>query len=481
MIGEIIKGTTPVSSFQPSQDVVDLTSIVQKDYYEGDRILHTSWLELNDRSVIDDENNGQMMFNAFVDESDTDINESWKYKGTRSIARNKAIAMHAQLTANFLFPLYSAQNENDEIDKDFSEVMRDVVEWMTNPTVYNYRQSFLQLVFAMETDPVVYLSAEYKEVMQKIKVKNEDGTMSTTEILDQVASGFNAPIKGASQVLITNAYERNIQRQKAIIEREWVEISEAEKIFGDHDNFGFVEKGMRSVYSVDDGLFYDIKDDDHPNLVAIETWKMRKEDSEVPFVGGIYMGDDNIEANPIKHRDNRNAPKYNVIPFGFSRIGNHFFYYKSMMNALQWDNQFADALDEVWMNGIILENEMPLAFFGSEKIDSEVVFPNSVITFENPDAKVTPLLPPKNFAAAIQGMREREKSMDEGSIDKVTAGQRPDADEKVGNVARAQANARKTIAGTMKTLAESMIQYGDLMKDIVLNNITIPEVEELVG
>src|SRR3990167_10716625 len=124
----------PISSYQPSVEVTNFTNDVRKDYAIGDEILHRSYTELNDRSVIDDENRGQMMFNAFVDTSVEDPREAWKWRGTRSSARNKGIAMHAQLTGNYLLPTFDAQNENDEIDRDFSEVMRDIIEWMALPT-----------------------------------------------------------------------------------------------------------------------------------------------------------------------------------------------------------------------------------------------------------------------------------------------------------------------------------------------------------
>src|SRR3990167_5687222 len=100
-----------ISLYQPSVEVADFTRQVMKDYYEGMRILERPWTELNNRSVIDDMNRGQMMFNAFVDTSVEDPREAWKWRGTRSKARNKGIAMHAQLTANYLLPLFIAQNE----------------------------------------------------------------------------------------------------------------------------------------------------------------------------------------------------------------------------------------------------------------------------------------------------------------------------------------------------------------------------------
>jgi hypothetical protein len=108
--------TKTLSSYQPSRAIKDLTKIVKDDYAEGVDILQRAWRELNDRTVITDANRGQMMFNAFVDTSVEDPNEGWKWRGTRSKARNKGISMHAQLTSNYLLPIFLAQNENDEID-----------------------------------------------------------------------------------------------------------------------------------------------------------------------------------------------------------------------------------------------------------------------------------------------------------------------------------------------------------------------------
>lgn len=481
MIGDIYTHT-PVSAYQPSREVEDLTCDVQKDYSIGDEILNKQYVELNYRSVIDDENNGQLMFNAFVDDTVDDPNEEWKYRGTRSMARNKGIAMHATLTANYLLPLFAAQNEDDEVDRDFSEFMRDVIEWMAQPNVSNYQSSFFQIVFGMMHNPVTYLGAEFFEVYQKYLEEQADGTYTKKEMLDRVLSGFQAPIYSSSQILITNAYERNIQKQRRIIKRRWCEKSELEGKYGTHPNWQYVQAGYKTVYSAEEGVFYDVKDDLHENLVAEEIALCRQDDSEAPFVGGIYMGNmDNVEWNPIKHRDQFNAPKYNIVPFGYYRIGEHFFYYKSMMNTLRWDNNLYDAMSEVVMNKAFLEMDPPVAVTGSDKIDSEMNFPSAVISFEDKDTKVQRVMPPSDFAAGFNALRETEKSINEGSVNETTSGQLPDASQKAYNVAQAQAASKTIIKGVGRSLAESVALYGDLMKDIAVTHITLPEVEELVG
>ena len=478
MIGETKGSNIPVSSYQPSKAISDFTSHVREDFSQGIEILNKPWIELGDLSVIERMNRDQRTFNAFVDEDVDDPSEAWKWRGTRSKARNKAIAMHAQLTAGYIIPMFMAQNDNDEEDRDFSNIMRDICEWMVNNS--NYKSSFLMATMGMLVNPVTYLGAEYAQVFQKIKEKTDKG-YTVTEILDEVLSGFQAPVYTADQILITNAYEQNIQRQRGIIKRRYIEYSEAEAKYGEHENWQYVQKGIKSVYSDDQGLFYDIKDDEHPNLVEEATAMYRRDDTEVCFLNGIYLGNENIEANPILHRDNRNAPKYNVVPFGYQRINEHFFYYKSLMNAQYWDNRLLDAQYEVGMNRAFLDTDMPIAITGKDNIDSDIVFPSSIVAFADKDVKVSPLLPAANLGNLFSGMAIVEKSIDESSVSDVTGGQLPDANQKATALNIAEKNARTLLQGVGKTLAEAIVQYGGLMADIAVNHLTIPQIMEIAG
>src|SRR3990167_7650737 len=202
MIGEIYTKTTPVSAYQPPKEIQDLTSFIQRDFQQGQAIIDKPWRELGDLSITDRTSRDQKTFNAFVDETIEDPSEAWQWRGTRSKARNKAIAMHAQLTAGYIIPMFLAQNDADEEDRDMSDIMRDVCEWMVNNS--NYKSSFLMTSMGMLVNPVTYLGAEYAQIFQKIREKTEKG-YTVTEILDEVLSGFQAPVYSADQILITNA------------------------------------------------------------------------------------------------------------------------------------------------------------------------------------------------------------------------------------------------------------------------------------
>ena len=316
MIGEITQDASK-SSYVPSVEVKEFIAKVKKDYTQGHQILTKQWPELNNRSVLDDMDHGRKMFNAFVDEDCEDPADAWKWRGTRSMARNKGIGMHANLTASYLLPSFDAQNEDSDIDRDMSEFMTDLVDWMAQDENSNYKENFLSLVFAMQHDPIVYLGAEFYEVMQEIKVKTEDGSTTKKEILDEVLSGFKAPIYTADQILLTNAFERNPQKHRFIGKRQWIEYDEAKAKYGEYDNFEYVKAGHMVIYNDEDGLFYEVKDEEHPDLVEEFTAMYRRDDTEVCFLGGIPMLKGELESHRMRHRDNFDAPRYNIQQFGF--------------------------------------------------------------------------------------------------------------------------------------------------------------------
>ena len=213
MIGDINPKKDEVSLYQPPTDVTLLLSAQKKDYEKGYEILHRNWRELNDMSVIQRMNEDQMTFNSYVPPPSLDPNDQWKWRGTRGLARSKMMNLYAHLTSKYVVPGVNAQNpQDDEEDKPMAGVMRDSMKWTIDNS--NYKESFLLASMGALVNPVTYIEAEYSEVYQMIKERDElSGTVTTKEILDEVFSGFNANVLSADQILITNAHQQNIQRQ----------------------------------------------------------------------------------------------------------------------------------------------------------------------------------------------------------------------------------------------------------------------------
>lgn len=481
MIGQLSYSNGKISNtpslYQPSAEILEITKLAKEDYNTGHEILSRAWPEFNDLSVIDRDNRDKKTFNAFVDENVDDPKEAWKWQGTRSMARNRALGMHAHLTSGFMFPMVSAQDQNNDEDRGVGDFMRDLLLWMGDNS--NYKSSFLQVAMGILTSPVTYLGAEYAQVMQKVKVKTDKG-YTTQEALDEELSGFQAPVYGCSDVLITNAYQQNIQRQSCVIKQRYLSYSDANKKYGHHDNFQFVQRGINSVFNEEDGLFYDVYDPDNSDLVKETILMWRGEDCEVPYLGGVYMGDDNVEWNPMTHRDNFNNPKYDVVPFGYHRISEHFFYYKSLMNSLYWDDMLIDAMYQNVMNGEFIKQNPPVAITGEDDVQTSVMFPGAQFVSANKDTKVQSILP-MDTSRGYQALQYIEESLKEGSISDTQMGQLPEASQKAFSVAKADQNAKTILKGVGQSLGESIVQYGKLMVDIAIRHLSTAQIEEIAG
>jgi hypothetical protein len=207
----------------------------------------------------------------------------------------------------------------------------------------------------------------------------------------------------------------------------------------------------------------------------------RRDDIEVCFLAGIYMGDSNIDNNPMKHRDNFDAPRYNVQQFGFYPIGSHFIFYKSMMNTMRWDNALYDASTEIMANRAMLDAEMPIAVSGTDNIDSSIIYPNSVVAFKDQNTRITPLMPQSQLGNIMSSLNLTEDSMSEGSVSETISGQLPQASQKAYSVSQAQANSKKIIGGVAKGLASSVSKFGLLMSDIAVTKLSVPQIDDIVG
>lgn len=490
MIGEI-QAKTSKSSYAPPQDVIDLTVWAKRDYQIGFDILHRPWNELNDYSVIDRLNKDQRTMNSFVDESVEDPAEAWKWRGTRGMARNKTIAMHAQLTNNYMIPNIDAVDDKQNDHREMADIMQMIVRWMTLPNNSNYRPSFLTASMGMLVNPVTYLEGEYAEIEQQTWQRTGATTFEKKTILDPVLSGFQANVRTADQVLITNAHEQNIQRQTTLTKRSWHEYRELEAQYKNHPNWPEVVPGVRMVYNDEDGLFYQVKDQEYSfrHLCEKTIFQCRQKDVEVVYINGIYFGETNGVSdeqtgpvNPIRHRDNRGAPKYNIVPFGYQRINEHFFFFKSLINIVGWDDKLYDAIYELFMNRTILDTEMPVGVTGSDKVDTQIIFPGSVASFEDPQTKISPLLP------ASSGMAERamaliESSMSDASVSGLQEGQigAGGSSSRAFMVALANQNAQIILGALRRNLSQSVAEFGQLMVDIALNNLTTAQVDEIEG
>lgn len=484
MIGDILtdktgKPASPLSSYQPTEAISNLTARIKRDYTIGHKNQTTPFREFNDMSLQGISERDQKLFNSYVEPKSEDPDESWMWNGVKPVTRNKIISIAAHATAALIYPNVFAQNKNDEEDKGAAQVMRELIEY--NIQNSDYEETFLFGIIAACVNPCVYLQSEFSEVQMTIKEQNEKGTISTKEIIDDVLSGFKTNLIPTDEMLIANIYQYEHQRQRFTIHRRFIEYDEAERIHGDHKNFEFVKPGVKAIYSELDGQFYDTHDTELVTLVEEVTYRNRLEDTEVPFINGIYLGEDNVDGNPFKHRDTQNRPKYPEAKGGYEPIDEkRFYYYKSAVSKLAPDQQLTDRLWRIGMDASMLQSMPPLAISGNETVNSSVMFPSSVNVFK-PDTKVQPINGGISAVPAFNAIQMLDKDMADSAQDRERSGQSGQVPKTAREVMILDKNAEIAM-GLFKKMIKTLVQdFGYLMIDDIIQHDTIADVEEITG
>jgi len=475
------------STYMPSQDILDLIKKVKQDYETGIGIMNKSYEEFNDMSLSARQSLDQKAFNSYAPPKSTDPDRQWQWKGVRPITRNKIISIAAHITARMLIPNAFAQNNADEEDKITANVMKWLIEYNIKNSDYDI--SFLGGVISALTNPAVIVSLEFAEVMQKIKSKNESGEVVYKEVLDEFFSGLQTHIIPCEELLINNIYEYEIQRQKCLIRRRYISYDVAEGKYGDRENFGYVSPGIKVFYSEEEGQFYENKDESHPTLCEEVIYYNRREDIEVPFVNGIYVGNSNVSDNLMKHRrivldENNEITLVPVYPFaksGYELIDEkRFFYYKSVAFKLSQEQMQVDTLYRMIMDGTFMQVMPPLAGFGTGAVDGSVMYPGAFTPFAQ-DSKIQKIDNGGRLDIGMATLEKLEDSMSESSQSETQGGVLPDKEQKASTVARAEQNSIIQLGLFGKMVGRLVVEIGYLMCDIILNHQTIGQLDELAG
>lgn len=459
-----------LSAYQPSGKEMELLVQVKQAYEDGDENLNRSYKEFNNRSFITRMNEDQQAWLSWTPDP-YEGDDEWRWNGVRPITRNRIISTAAHLTASLLIPMVSAQNKDQESDKEAAYVMREMVEH--NIRNSNYETSFLFGVISGLVNPVSYFQVDYVEAYQEIWAKDK-----REEVIDDIFSGIQHSLLPTDEILFENPYQYEFQKQDWIIHKKYISYGEAEAKYGEYDNFDYVKKGKKTIIS-DDGKFYDIEDIEEDQVEYV-CYKNRRKDLEVVFIGGVYMGDSNPEYNPFVHRTPKNKPKYNIVKYGYEPIdAMRFIGYKSLVAKMANDQK---AVDREWQNyfdASTIATFSPVVTIGAGKIDRSVMTP-AQMTDLPAGSSVAPLNV-VNPAHARAALAEAERSVNESSQDPQTQGMQQGPQKTKGESVILQQNALTVIGLPAKMIGFMVKEVGSLIVDDIIRYQTIGQAGKLVG
>lgn len=488
------------SSYTPPDEIKRLFARVQQDYQIAWSLQNRPFDEFDGYSLLERAKMDQETFGAFVGAEFVPQQKKWRWKGRKNTARNMIIGLLAHVLAGMLFPYCEAYNDQDEEDKMTAKVMQILIENHLKKAGYEIK--FLFMMTSALVNPAVFVSVEYVEAMQSVKLKNGDGSYRVEEVVDELMSGLNLNIWPIDSILLGDFFTYDIQKQPNICKVRRISYDQARgefagKYFIDgKDQFDFVQAGMtRIVMSGTAGqTLYDIDwTEADANFVQIITMGYRPEDLEVTFVGGVYMGEydpkkpkDIYNSNPFKHRRMTMIgdkyilmPVYNIAKSGFEPLdpGGRFAYYKSAAFKEFWDDAAQNRAYQLAQDGMSLDVMKPVFLSGVAKIDSTVMVPGATIAMP-PGAQVTPYQLGPNIAAALNVMKTNQEDLGFSTQDQDLS--QPKANVTATASLKAEQNAKVILSVFGLMIADLVKQIGTLTMDVIIQHTTVGEIDATV-
>jgi hypothetical protein len=490
-----------VSAYNPPDEIKKLFARVQTDYQTGWSLQNRSFDEFDGYSLLQRADMDQKTFGAFVGAEFVPQQKRWRWKGRKNTARNMIIGILAHVIAGMLFPFCDAYNDEDEEDKMTAKVMQILIENHLKKAGYEIK--FLFMMTSALVNPAVFVSVEYVEAMQKIKIKNADGSYKVEQAVDELLSGLNLNIWPIDSVLLGDFYTFDNQRQPFICKVRRISYDQARgefagKCFIDTvDQFDFVRAGMTRIVmsGTSNQTIYDIDwTEADANFVQIITMAYRPEDLEVTFVGGVFIGEFSKEnpeeiynSNAFKHRRMSmigdkwvTIPVYDLAKSGFEPLdpSGRFAYYKSAAFKEFWDDASQNRAYQLAQDGMSLDVMKPVFLSGVAKVDSTVMMPGATIGMPA-GAQVTPYQLGPNITAALDIMRTNINDMSVSTQDQQQSGVPQPGVTATASI-KAEQNAKVILGVFGVMIADLVKQVGQLTIDCLLMHTTVGEIDATI-
>jgi hypothetical protein len=461
------------SDYNPGGKEKDTISRILSCYKISDEIRNKTYREFNDYTLLQRQSIDQRTFNAWQEQKSEDPDEEWRSNAVRPIARNRIISIAAHITGALINPTVTAQNDNDEEDKDAAKVMKDLMDWRNKQAKYD--RTFLYSVISALVNPAVILHTEFCKVEKEIKDLKTDGNWEKKKVLDEIMSGFKDNIVPVDELFIGNIYEHDIQKQPWLIWRRFIDYNDASlKYYNKFSKFQYVRPGIQAVFNHDDNTFYEQYDEElEGRLVEELHFYDRTNDLHLIMVNGVLITD---TERPLQRIDK----KYPFVKTGYELIDEgKFFYYRSLANKLKPDEEVVNTLYRMTIDGTFLQLMPPVAVFGEDEIGASVVRPGTVTPFDR-ESKIEKIDVGNNVNQGLQTLEKTERSISESSADTMQAGMVPESGTRTARETNIIEQNAKIMLGMFHKMIGFMVQdLGDLIISDIIQFMTVAEAMDI--
>ncbi len=462
------------SNYTMSDQDKDVMAMIIRHFTLGYVTMYTPRVELDDLCVIDRMMVDEMSFNTYRPNNGMpplgDL-DAWKSRAIRPVVRNKTISICAHATARLIFPMVYAEDQNSDDHHDAATVMGGLMEWSGEQSNYGYYA--LQRTLTALTDPISIGYTEYSEVYRDVKRPTANkGVYAHEQMLDTVLSGFKDKVVPCDELFIENFYESDIQKQGWLIWRRVIGYDLAEAKYGHYENFKYVTPGVQILYNDANQSFYQVYDTNMRPYDCEEViyWNKRL-DLKIAIVNRVFM-------DPSDNPNPRNDKLYPFDVFGYELINNRCFYYKSLVNKLGPEADIINTLYPMITDGTYLNVIPPMMAISDNIIDTSVIVPGLITTFQSANSQLEPLNTGNNLTAGMNMLTEVQEKIGETAGDvSIDNAQLANTDPTAYSISRIEARAATVLGLFVKMVSKHVKDYGTLRMGDIIQYLTLPQVE----
>ena len=464
------------SEYKMTDQEKEVMAMIIKHFTLGYLTMYTPRVELDDLCVIDRMMVDQMSFNTYRPNNGMpplgDV-DAWKSRAIRPVVRNKTISICAHATARLIFPMVHAENESSDDQHDAANVMSGLMEWAGEQS--DYGQYALKRTLTALTDPVSIGYTEYAEVYRDVKrPTTQKGVYAHEQILDTTLSGFQDTVVPCDELFIENFYEPDIQKQGWLIWRRVIGYDLAQAKYGNRENFKYVSPGVQIIYNDANQSFYQVYDTNmRPYDCEEIIYHNKRLDLKIAIVNRVFM-------DPADNANPRNDKLYPFDAFGYELINNRCFYYKSLVNKLGPEADIINTIYPMVADGTYLNVIPPMVAISDNIVDTSVVVPGLVTTFQSPNSQLQPLNTGNNLKAGMELLADVQEKIGETAGDtSVDQSLLNNTDPTAYAISRVEARQATVLGLFVKMVAKHVKDYGTLRMGDITQYLTLPEVEKI--
>lgn len=458
-----------VSTWKPDDATKERIAMVQRDFQIGRDNLNRPYIELNNFNPVEAYNKFHLMFIGYVPPRSGDPDNSWRSNVVRPITMNKSQTFISHSVANILAPKVFAWNNDDEEDKATAEVLELMVDW----TVENsqYIKNFIDSATAVMYSPVSITRLGYqKAVREEIDV---EGVKKT--IVDDIYTGFycyNVPLPN---FLISNPYESNVQKQRFVIENDYIDFWEAAAIYSENENFKYVEPGISTVFDPLTNTFYQVNPQVQLGHLVnrVQYWNHAL-DLMVVFLNGIPVTD-------VNNQNPRADKRYPYVRLIFEQLDEgRFFWGRPLAQKLWHDERYLNALYSASLDMVLLNVTPAMKQSGREQLSASAFAPGAMNQV-SPGTEIDVLYQPKDFGVAFNAINMLEKNLSESSSDNLQSGNAGNKSMTARETVILQQNAERMMSNFTRNQMSMVEEFGNLLIGDILQHLTVGELDELTN